>query len=117
MWYDDTSGGMFDLPHAQTHAVVLPHAVAFNEAAVPELLSPVAQKLGSDTAASGLFAFSQSLGAPLTLEALGMPHDGIEDAARNAVKNAYWNPREFNQQQIQQLIENAFYGRSPQQLT
>ena len=112
-----TLGGMFDLPHAQTHAVVLPHALAFNEAAVPGLLSPIAEKLGSDTAGSGLFAFSQSIGEPLTLEELGMPRDGIEDAARNAVKNAYWNPREFNQQQIQQLIENAFYGRSPQQLS
>jgi maleylacetate reductase len=112
-----TLGGMFDLPHAQTHAVVLPHALAFNEFAVPELLSPIAAHLESDTAASGLFNLSQSVGAPVTLEELGMPSSGIEAAAQNAVKNAYWNPRDFNQKQIQQLIENAFYGRHPQQLT
>jgi alcohol dehydrogenase class IV len=30
-----TLGGSFDLPHAETHAVVLPHAVAYNSAAAP----------------------------------------------------------------------------------
>ena len=29
-------GGMFDLPHAQTHAVVLPHVLAFNAPAAPD---------------------------------------------------------------------------------
>ncbi len=111
-----TLGGMFDLPHAQTHAVILPHALAFNEAAVPELLSPISQILGSETAGGGLYDFSKSIGAPLTLEELGMPRDGLEAAAKSALTNAYWNPREFNQKQMQQLIENAFYGRSPQQL-
>lgn len=112
-----TLGGMFDLPHAQTHAVVLPHAVAFNEVAVPELLRPIAQQLGSDSAGSGLFRLSESIGAPMTLEELGMPNNGIEVAAQNAVKNSYWNPRKFNQQQMQLLIENAFYGRVPQNLS
>lgn len=111
-----TLGGMFDLPHAQTHAVILPHALAFNEVAMPELLNPIAVLLGNDTAGAGLFEFSQSLGAPLSLEALGMPQSGIAIAAESAVKNAYWNPRTFDQNQIQRLIDNAFHGRAPEAL-
>ena len=38
-----TLGGSFDLPHAETHAVMLPHTVGFNAAAVPELLAPLAR--------------------------------------------------------------------------
>lgn len=111
-----TLGGMFDLPHAQTHAVVLPHATAFNEVAVPELLSPIAELLESDGAGTGLFTFSQSVDAPLSLEELGMPHSGIAKAAEAAVQNAYWNPRTFNQLQIQRIIDNAFHGRAPEAL-
>lgn len=108
-----TLGGMFDLPHAQTHAVMLPHAVAFNEQAVPELLSPIAAVLGSDTVGVGLFKYANSIGAPQTLKELGMPESGIVQAAQSAVENAYWNPRSFNQQQIQRIIENAFHGQAP----
>ncbi len=36
-----TLGGTFDTPHAETHAIMLPHTVGFNAAAVPELLKPL----------------------------------------------------------------------------
>ncbi len=57
-------GGSFDLPHAETHTVVLPHATAFNEAAVPDLLAPAAAALGARTAGQGLFDLASKLGAP-----------------------------------------------------
>ena len=40
-----TLGGTFDLPHAETHAVVLPHAIAYNAPAAPELLAPFSAAL------------------------------------------------------------------------
>jgi acetyl-CoA acetyltransferase len=39
-------GGAYDLPHAETHTVVLPHAVAFNAPAVPEVMERVVRALG-----------------------------------------------------------------------
>lgn len=111
-----TLGGMFDLPHAQTHAVVLPHALAFNEVAVPDSLSPIATMLNSQTAGAGLFEFTRSVGAPLALKDLGMPESGIASAAQSAVQNSYWNPRDFNQEQIERIIDNAYHGRSPEAL-
>ena len=66
-----TLGGSFDLPHAETHAIVLPHAIAFNETAVPELLAPVAELLDGDHAGHALHRFATSVGAPFCPEGSG----------------------------------------------
>jgi maleylacetate reductase len=55
-----TLGGSFGLPHAETHAVILPHAIAYNEAAVPDLLAPLRRSAGGRTRAR---AFTTSRGA------------------------------------------------------
>lgn len=108
-----TLGGTFDLPHAETHAVILPHATAFNAAEVPELLKPVADALGVEMPGLGLFEYAKSLGAPTTLEELGMPEDGIDRAADLAVANPYWNPRDIERPLIRRLIEKAYHGIPP----
>ena len=41
-------GGTFDLPHAETHAIVLPHATAYNAPATPEAMQKIARALGAD---------------------------------------------------------------------
>lgn len=41
-----TLGGSFDLPHAETHAIVLPHAIAYNDRAVPDQLAPLSELFG-----------------------------------------------------------------------
>ncbi len=108
-----TLGGMFDLPHAETHTVLLPHAVTYNEKQVPEALMPVANALNANSAGTGLFEFSQKLKAPTSLRELGMPEHGIDLAARQAMANPYWNPRELEHDAIRQLISNAYHGLSP----
>ena len=108
-----TLGGTFDLPHAETHAVVLPHATAFNAAEVPELLKPLCDALGVEQPGLGLFDYAKSLGAPTTLKELGMPEDGIDRAADLAVANPYWNPREIERPLIRRLIEKAYHGIPP----
>ncbi len=108
-----TLGGSFDLPHAQTHAVILPHAIAYNAFAVSELLEPVVSSLGGDNAGLSLWNFAHSLGAPLSLQAIGMAKDDIETAARIALKNPYWNPREITYEGILQLLHMAWVGSAP----
>jgi len=108
-----TLGGMFDLPHAQTHTVMLPHTVAYNETQVPELLAPVAKALNANSAGSGLFEFAQQLAAPTSLAELGMPEHGIDLAAEQAMANPYWNPRRLEHSEIRQLISNAYHGNAP----
>ena len=74
-------GGTFDLPHARTHAVVLPHVLAFNAAGAPDAVTRVAWALGTDDAVAGLRALADEHGIPRGRRALGMPEDAIEQAA------------------------------------
>ena len=57
-----TLGGSFNLPHAETHAIILPHAVAYNASAEPQAMSQVARVLGVEDAAGGLFELAGALG-------------------------------------------------------
>jgi maleylacetate reductase len=107
-------GGSFDLPHAETHTIVLPHATAYNAAAAPEAMTRIAAALGAKDAANGLYELAKRIGAPLALRDLGMPKDGIERAVREATENPYWNPRPIEPGPIEALIARAWEGVPPQ---
>lgn len=108
-----TLGGSFDLPHAETHAIILPHAIAYNEAAVPELLQPVAQIIGGETAGQALWDFAKALGAPLALKDLGLAEADLDRATEIALSKPYWNPREITQDGIRALLQSAWSGEAP----
>lgn len=108
-----TLGGSFDLPHAEVHTVVIPHATAYNAPAAPDAMRRIAAALGAQDAAQGLFDLAQRLGAPTSLASIGMTADGIDKAADLAVKSPYWNPRPIDRDSIRRLIDNAFHGRRP----
>jgi alcohol dehydrogenase class IV len=108
-----TLGGTFNLPHAETHTVVLPHAVAYNAASAPEAMNRIAAALGASPAAEGLYDLAVSLGAPVSLQALGMRRQQLDQAADLAVQNPYYNPRPVTREGIRSLLENAFEGRRP----
>ena len=63
-----TLGGSFNLPHAEVHTVVLPHALAYNAAHAPDAMRRIARALGAHDAATGLHDFGRRLGAPLSLK-------------------------------------------------
>lgn len=106
-------GGSFGLPHAETHAVVLAHAVAYNEAAVPQLLAPVAALFGSETAAQGIATFARDLGAPVSLGALGFALEDIDRAVEIALAKPYWNPRPLDAAGLRGLLQRATLGHAP----
>ena len=108
-----TLGGLFDLPHSETHAIVLPHAVAYNAPAAPDAMARLARALGVADPAAGLHELALRIGAPVALKDLGMPHEGVARAAQLALANPYWNPRPLEPEGIRQLIENAWNGAPP----
>jgi maleylacetate reductase len=108
-----TLGGTFALPHAETHAIVLPHALAFNANAVPDAMRVLRRVLNSDYPPQALFDLAKQLGVPHGLSALGMPESGIERAAQLATENRYWNPRPIDQQGIAALLHRAWAGQPP----
>lgn len=107
-------GGTFDLPHAETHAIVLPHATAYNTPAAPEAMQRIARALGVEDAAIGLYDLARSLKIPLGLKEIGMPADGIERVVEMAMKDPYWNPRPLEKVEIRALLLRACTGQSPQ---
>ena len=106
-------GGTFGLPHAETHALVLPYACAYNAAAAPEAMARIAAALGTDDAASGLYALARRLGLPNGLQALGMAEAGLDEAASQAVANPYPNPAPLDRGAIRALLQAAFDGSPP----
>lgn len=108
-----TLGGTFNLPHAETHAIVLPHAIAYNAAAIPEALAALRRALGRDDPPRALFDLAAQLGAPTSLATIGMPEDGIERAAELATQNTYWNPRPVERGAITGLLRRAWAGQAP----
>ena len=106
-------GGTFNLPHAETHAIVLPHAMAYNSPAAPEVEEHIRNLSGAPGSAAGLFDFACRLGIPASLREIGMPQLGIDQAADLAMANPYWNPRPLDRPAIRELIANAWAGRRP----
>ncbi len=106
-------GGSFDLPHAETHAIVLPHATAYNAVAAPEAMVRIARALGASDAARALHELARRLGLPKTLAEIGMPESGIDRAADMAVHNAYANPRPVDRASVRELIAAAYRGDAP----
>jgi alcohol dehydrogenase class IV len=109
-----TLGGSFNLPHAETHTVILPHALAYNAPATPDAMTRIAAALGVPDPALGLHDLARKLAAPASLRAIGMPESGIDQAADLAVKNPYWNPRTIERDAIRELIARAWRGDAPQ---
>ncbi|WP_175831169.1 maleylacetate reductase [Burkholderia cenocepacia] len=108
-----TLGGSFDLPHAPTHTVVLPHALAYNAAHAPDAMQRIARAIGTKDAARGLYALARDNGAPVSLKAIGMREADLDRAADLAAANPYWNPRPVERDGLRALLQDAFDGNLP----
>ena len=107
-------GGMFNLPHAETHAVVLPYVLAYNAPSAPEAERRIARGLGAATARDGLRALRARLGAPRALRDYGMPEDGIARAVgpiMAAIPGS--NPRTVTEDSLTALLQAAWAGDEP----
>jgi maleylacetate reductase len=107
-------GGRFDLPHAPTHAVVLPHVLAFNAPAAPEAARRVAEALGADDAVSGLGDLYERLDPPGSLRELGMPQAGLPEAVELVLEQVpQSNPRVVDRDVLGVLLRAAWAGETP----
>jgi maleylacetate reductase len=106
-------GGAFDLPHAETHAAVLPHVVRFNEAAAPQAIARAARAIGASDAAAALFDLLDELGLPARLDALGLRAEDLPVAADLATQQTYPNPRPVGREDVVRILGDALVGRRP----
>jgi alcohol dehydrogenase class IV len=119
-----TLGGSFELPHAEVHAVILPHALAYNAAAAPIAMAKIARALTAaaatdaaprsvDDASRAVFDLGRRHGAPTSLAAIGMRAEHLDRAADLALQNQYPNPRPLERDAIRALLQRAFDGVRP----
>ncbi len=108
-----TLGGSYNLPHAQTHTIILPHAVHYNRNAAKDAMARIARALGVPDPARGLYDLAAAIGAPLALKDIGMQQSSLDEAARLATQNPYYNPRPIEYPAIRALLDGAFHGRRP----
>jgi maleylacetate reductase len=109
-------GGSYNLPHAETHTIILPYVVWYNANHAPEAIKVIARAIGCDEkdTASTLFDLAASLGVPTSLAEIGMRESDLDHAAKIATQYPYYNPGPINERSIRQLLEFAYKGIRPQ---
>jgi maleylacetate reductase len=112
-----TLGGTLDLPHAQTHTVVLPHALAYNQPAAPDAVAALSRALGGTSdPAREVWELAGRLDAPRSLAELGMQEGDIPRIADLAVADPYANPRPVTREGVEALLRAAWAGAPPSPL-
>ena len=82
-------GGLYDVPHGDANAIMLPHSMRFNAEASADRQALIAQAMGIDTAgmtdldaalaaADAVEELRISLGLPGRLRDVGVPEEGLE---------------------------------------
>lgn len=107
-------GGAFNLSHADTHAILLPHVVAHNARSAPEAMERASRALGGSAPADALFDLLASGGGPTALRDIGLPESGIDAATDLLVNEAPWNPRTVTRDGVRGLLDRAWRGARPE---
>ncbi len=106
-------GGSFNLPHAEVHSVMLPHALAYNAAAAPQAMRVRGRALGAADSVSALAALGRDLGLPPSLRDIGLRAADLDRAADLVVAAPYPNPRPIERAPVRALLQRAFDGVLP----
>jgi len=109
-------GGAFNLPHAQIHAIILAYSVHYNRHADVQAMDQLAAALGVDSREElGRFIYqlNQRLQIPLALKDLGLPEHAPADIAQMICDSPYYNPREYDDDELKQLLLQAYAGLPP----
>ena len=106
-------GGSFDLPHAQTHTILLPYTTAYNRAAAPDALAAIARALDHRDAPTALYELIRTIGAPGSLRELGLGEGALGRAVAIALEHPFYNPAPVTEAGLRRLLDDAFHGRPP----
>jgi maleylacetate reductase len=107
-------GGTFGLPHAQTHAIVLPHVAAFNIPAAPDAARRIAAALGTEDAVLGVRDLYHRVRAPRALRDVGFREEDIPVAVEIVLPTVpASNPRPVDAASLTRLLTDAWAGSLP----
>lgn len=105
-------GGTFNLPHAETHSVVIGYVTAFNAPFAPDAAERVVSALnGAGSAGGGLYALRKEIGSPASLAELGFREADIPRAAEVILPSVpSSNPRPVTKDDLEVLLHAAWAG-------
>ena len=108
-------GGGYNLSHGATHAIILPHSTSYNREVAPEAMLRIARALGNEAknAPQALYELLSESGAPSSLRELGMQEKDLEEASNRIMTDRYFNIREYEQDAIRILLQDAWEGKAP----
>ncbi|TCM51259.1 maleylacetate reductase [Kribbella sp. VKM Ac-2568] len=106
-------GGTYNLPHAETHAAVLPQVTRLNAGAVPRAKARLEAALETDDLASGLFDLFARAGVPTSLRELGLTEEQAREAARRFAAKAPANPVPLDGDTVTEILLRAWAGERP----
>lgn len=106
-------GGGWKLPHAETHAIVLPQSTALVAPRAPEAMRAASKIFDSTDVPGAVFALLERLRLPLGLSELGMPEDGLDEAAHRVFEATHDDPLVPDEKAVRHLLDDAFAGRRP----
>ncbi|MGV8872814.1 MAG: maleylacetate reductase [Rhodococcus sp. (in: high G+C Gram-positive bacteria)] len=109
-----TLGGALDLPHSDTHTVLLPHVMALNLSAHSAAYDAVCRALGvGDDPAGALWDLVNAVEGPTSLRELGVDEDDLLDIAATAVSAPYPNPVPLTLDNVMAVLSGAVRGVRP----
>lgn len=111
-----TLGGTYNLPHAQAHAITLAYSVHYNRNADSEAMDRLAEALGvssREEVGLAIYRLNESLGIDLALKDIGLPEEGPAEVAKIVCDSPYYNPREYNYDELEGLLQKAYQGLPP----
>lgn len=108
-----TFGGTFNTPHAETHTILLPHAVAYNAKATQNETAKIAEAMGVQNAAVGIQKLAKSSDAPTALKDIGIKYDDLDKAVSIILDMEFSNPEPIKRASLRTMLENAYHGYKP----
>ena len=108
-----TLGGTYNTPHAETHAILLPHSIAYNAAATPDGTRKLAEAIGHENPALGVFELLEKLGIPRRLADVGIKESDIDNIVETSLEKPLNNPEPVIASRLRNMLKNALYGHPP----
>jgi maleylacetate reductase len=100
--------GGLGMPHAETHAIILPHVTRFNIPAAPEARSRLADAFATDDPAQGLAAMLKNFPIPQRLREVGFDQAKTDFVAREIAAMSVSAPRKAGVEDVRALLEAAY---------
>jgi maleylacetate reductase len=108
-------GGMFDTPHAETHAIMLPYAISYLQPAILVAARQLARAMDTDEHAlpASIWSLGQSVGTPAGLRSIGIREDQLPLLTQAALARKLPSPRPLEYAALHEALRAAWEGRPP----